>query len=240
MSNCSLIWVTKEAATDKNAGSGTLKAGTKPFDCALLLAHVCGLFERQAKMEKINTLSVQQSRDIAFVRQVEEASEQKVSKCYQCGNCMAGCAYTFVYDYPVSQIMRLIQLGQKDVVLKSRSIWLCASCQACTTRCPNDLDIARIMETLRIMSRRGGVVSEPDIRTFYDEFLRSVKTFGRVFETGLLPVYNIKARKPFADLDLAPRLLKKGKLTFLPTRIEGRKKIAEIFERLKDYRNVPS
>ncbi len=187
-------------------------------------------------MEQIHTLSIQ-SCDVDFIRRVEEASEQKVSKCYQCGNCMASCSYTFVYDYPVNQIMRLIQLGQKDVVLKSRSIWLCANCQACTTRCPNDLDVARIMETLRIMSRREGAVSEPDIRTFYDEFLGSVKTFGRVFETGLLPVYNFKAWKPFNDLDLAPRLLMKGKLTFIPSRIKGRKKIAEIFKRLKFHRN---
>ena len=187
-------------------------------------------------MEQITTLSIQQSCDADFIKRVEEDSEQKVSKCYQCGNCMASCAYTFAYDYPVNQIMRLIQLGQKDIVLRSSSIWLCANCQACTTRCPNNLDVARIMETLRIMSRREGTVSEPDIRTFYDEFLVSVKTFGRVFETGLLPVYNFKARKPFTDLDLAPGLLMKGKLTFIPSRIKGRKKIAEIFERLGVHR----
>ncbi len=184
-------------------------------------------------MEQITTLSIQQSCDVDFIKRVEEDSEQKVSKCYQCGNCIASCAYTFVYDYPVNQIMRLIQLGQKDIVLRSSSIWLCANCQACTTRCPNNLDVARIMETLRVMSRREGTVSEPDIRTFYDEFLGSVKTFGRVFETGLLPVYNLKTRKPFTDMDLAPKLFMKRKITFIPSRIKGRKKIAEIFERLR-------
>ncbi|SPF45968.1 heterodisulfide reductase, subunit C [Syntrophobacter sp. SbD1] len=190
-------------------------------------------------MKRVNSISIQQTFDADFVRQVEEASEQKVSKCYQCGNCMASCAYTFVYDYPVNQIMRFIQLGQKEIVLNSRSIWLCANCQACTTRCPNDLDVARIMETLRIMSRREETVTEPDIRIFYDEFLRSVKTFGRVFETGLLPVYNIRAGRPFTDMDLAPRVLKKGKLSFLPPRINGRKEIAGIFERAKLRRNRP-
>ncbi len=190
-------------------------------------------------MKRVDSLSIQQTCDADFVRQVEEASEQKVSKCYQCGNCMASCAYTFVYDYPVNQIMRLIQLGQKEIVLNSRSIWLCANCQACTTRCPNNLDVARIMETLRIMSRTEETVTEPDIRIFYDEFLRSVKTFGRVFETGLLPVYNLRASRPFTDMDLAPRVLKKGKLSFLPSRINGRKEIAGIFERAKLRRNRP-
>jgi len=184
-------------------------------------------------MERIHTLSIQESCDAKFIGKVEEASGQRLSRCYQCGNCSASCAYTYVYDYPVNQIMRLIQLGQRDAVLRSRSIWLCATCQACTTRCPNNLDVARIMETLRIMSREGGMVSEGDIRVFYDEFLRSVKTFGRVFETGLLPVYNIKAGKPFSDMDLAPRVLKKGKLALMPPRIKGRREVAEIFKRFE-------
>jgi heterodisulfide reductase subunit C len=181
-------------------------------------------------MERNNILSIQQSRDSDFIREVEEASGQNVSKCYQCGNCMASCVYTFAYDYPVTQIMRLVQLGQRDTVLSSRSIWLCANCQACTTRCPNNIDVAQVMEALRIMTRKACTVSQPDIQAFYDEFLRSVKTFGRVFETALLPVYNMRAKKPFTDFDLAPRLLKKGKITFFPALVKNRKKIAEIFE----------
>lgn len=184
------------------------------------------------KMERIHILSIQQSRNVDFIRQVEAASEQQLSRCYQCGNCSASCAYTYVYDYPVNQIMRLLQLGQKEVILKARSIWLCATCQACTTRCPCNLDVARIMECLRVMSREEGAVSLHDIQVFYDEFLRSVKTFGRVFETGLLPVYSLRAGKPFTDLDLAPRVLKKGKLAFLPHRIRGRQAVAEIFRRV--------
>jgi heterodisulfide reductase subunit C2 len=176
-------------------------------------------------------LLIQKSCDTGFIGQVEAVSGQKVSRCYQCGNCSASCAYTCVYDYPVSQIMRLVQLGQKELVLESRSIWLCATCQACTTRCPNNLDVARIMETLRIMSRREGKVSEGKIQMFYDEFLRSVKTFGRVFETGLLPAYSFKSAKPLTDMDLAPKVLMKGKLAFLPPRMKGRKEVAAIFHR---------
>jgi heterodisulfide reductase subunit C len=195
---------------------------------------------RKKEMKQQHTLSLQQARDDQFIRQVEEASGQNVSKCYQCGNCSASCAYTYVYDYPVNQIMRLVQLGQREIVLKSRSIWLCATCQACTTRCPNNLDVAKIMESLRIMSRGEGTVFEPDIRTFHDEFMRSVRTFGRVFESGLLPAYSLKARKPFTDLDLAPRVLMKGKLALTPPKMKGRKEVAEIFKRFNACRNGES
>lgn len=186
-------------------------------------------------MEHIHTLSIQKSCDPDFIRQVEEASGQNVSKCYQCGNCSASCNYTYVYDYPANQIMRLVQLGQKDVVLQSRSIWLCAACQACTTRCPCNIEVAKVMEALRVMSREEETVSLKDVRMFYDEFLKSVKTFGRVFETGLLPVFNLKAGKPFGDMDLAPKVLRKNKLHFIPSRIKGRRQVAEIFERFEEH-----
>lgn len=187
-------------------------------------------------MERAQTLAIQKTRDAEFIRRIEKDSGQKLARCYQCGNCSASCAYTYVYDYPVSQIMRLLQLGQREIVLKSRSIWLCANCQACTTRCPNNIDVARIMEALRILSREEETVSEDDIRIFYDEFLRSVKAFGRVFETGLLPAYNLRAKKPFADLDLAPLVLGKGKLAFLPHRIKGRGDVSGIFRRFEALR----
>lgn len=72
----------------------------------------------------------------AFQREVEKASGQKMAECYQCGKCSAGCPMVGYMDLPPSQVMRLIQLGRRDTVLGSRTIWLCASCETCTTRCP--------------------------------------------------------------------------------------------------------
>ncbi len=184
-------------------------------------------------MEPIHILDLQKTCDEDFIHEVEAASGQQVRKCYQCGNCSATCGFTRFYDYPVNQIMRLVQLGQRDIVLGSRSVWLCASCQGCTTRCPCNIDVASVMESLRVMSRKEKKVSESDIQMFYDEFLRSVKAFGRVFETGLLPVYGLLSKKPFTDMDLAPVVLRKGKLTFFPHRIGKRGEVAGIFKRFE-------
>jgi hypothetical protein len=57
-----------------------------------------------------------------------------------------------------------------------------------------------------------------------------------VFETGLLAAYNIKAGKPFTDIDLAPKVLKKRKLAVMPHMSRGRKAVADIFERFEKYR----
>ncbi|MFP5211911.1 MAG: 4Fe-4S dicluster domain-containing protein [Acidobacteriota bacterium] len=182
-------------------------------------------------MERLRNISIQSTYDERFVKRVEELSGQQVSKCYQCGNCSASCNYTYAYDYPTNQIMRLVQLGQKEAALKSRSIWICAACQACTTRCPCNIETAKVMEALRVMSRQEGMASQKDIRMFYDEFMRSVKLFGRVFETGLLPVFNLRSGRLMGDMDLAPLALKRRKITFLPHRIKGRKEVAGIIDR---------
>ena len=92
------------------------------------------------------------------------------------------------------------------------------------------------METVSFSTERNRKVSIKDVQLFYDEFINSVKIFGRVFETGLLAIYNLKAKKPFTDIDLAPKVLKKGKLSIIPHRIHGRKQVVDIFKRFEDYR----
>ncbi len=184
-------------------------------------------------MEVVN---ISTSCDAEFVRQVERESEQQTSLCYQCGNCTAGCPYTFVYDIPVSQIMRLVQAGQKKRVLSSRSIWLCATCESCTTRCPNNIDVARIMDVLRHMARREGYASEPAVKTFWDSFLDSVRQHGRVFEMGLVMQYVAKTGRFWTDVDLGPTMYAKGKLALKPHDIQGRDEVEKIFKRFQESR----
>lgn len=188
------------------------------------------------KMDRPTTLALNRTFDESFIRRVEQESGQQISRCYQCGNCGASCNYTCVYDYPVNQIMRLIQLGQKDIVLSSRSIWLCAACTACSTRCPCNIEVTRVMEALRVMSLEEGVVSLKEVELFYKEFLKSVKTFGRVFETGLLPLVNLKTGRLMNDLELAPKVLKARKLHVLPSIIRGRREVSAIFDRFESWR----
>lgn len=179
-------------------------------------------------MEVVN---IHDSRDESFIRAVEEESEQNVSLCYQCGNCTAGCPYTFVYDIPVSQVMRYLQAGQKETLLSCHSVWLCGSCQSCTTRCPNDIDVARIMDVLRHMARREGFYAEKNVKAFWDTFLESVRKHGRVFEMGLLAGYVAKTGRFWDDADLGPKILPKGKLSFSPHDIQGKEEVEKIFTR---------
>ena len=100
-----------------------------------------------------------------FVKKVEAISEQTLISCYQCGKCSAGCPMCFAMDLLPSQIIRLAQLGLEDDIAKANTIWICASCITCSVRCPKGVDLARVMEALRLITSRKNIdqVQIPEI-----------------------------------------------------------------------------
>jgi heterodisulfide reductase subunit C len=84
-----------------------------------------------------------------FIAKVEELSGQNLLACYQCGKCSAGCPAVSQMDILPNQIIRYAQLGFEDELLKSKSIWICASCFTCNSRCPKGINIAEVIEALR-------------------------------------------------------------------------------------------
>ena len=84
-----------------------------------------------------------------FVAKVEELSGQNLLACYQCGKCSAGCPAVSEMDILPNQIIRFAQLGLKDELQDSKSIWICASCMTCNVRCPKGINIAEVIEAIR-------------------------------------------------------------------------------------------
>lgn len=87
---------------------------------------------------------------------IKEISGEDVRACYQCGKCTAGCPLAAAMDLMPNQILRLIQVGDYEQALRSRTIWQCASCLTCAARCPKEVDPARVMEALRTLLLRRG------------------------------------------------------------------------------------
>lgn len=89
----------------------------------------------------------------AFTRKVNEMTNDMITLCEQCGICSTSCPVAEDMDLPPSEIMRLVQLGDR-YVLETKAIWVCASCFTCTVRCPRGVDLAKVNEALRQIKLR--------------------------------------------------------------------------------------
>lgn len=85
-----------------------------------------------------------------ILQKVEEISGQNAFSCYQCGMCSAGCPMAEEMDLLPNQVIRLLQMGAFEELLNSRTVWICASCYTCRARCPRGVDLARLMEAVRL------------------------------------------------------------------------------------------
>ncbi|AEB08703.1 4Fe-4S dicluster domain-containing protein [Desulfobacca acetoxidans] len=179
----------------------------------------------------------QLSPEVRFMEQVEEDGGIRVSTCYQCKKCTNGCPVTFAMDIYPDQVIRLVQMGQRQAVLTCSTIWVCSACETCTTRCPNEVDIAGIMDYLKAQALKSGIVL-PQRRTyvFHKVFLDDIRRRGRVFEGGLLPRYMLKSGEAWRklreldfkdDLELAYGMLRRGRMALYPQGIsmKGRAEI---------------
>ena len=89
-----------------------------------------------------------------FSKRVGDLSGEEIGLCFQCGGCSSACPMTSQMDLLPSKVMRLVQLGEEEV-LKSRTPWVCSTCFNCAVRCPRGIDIANVMEALRQILLRG-------------------------------------------------------------------------------------
>jgi heterodisulfide reductase subunit C2 len=164
-----------------------------------------------------------------------------VAACYQCKKCSAGCPLTFAMDLLPDRVIRLASLGQMETLLGCRTIWVCASCVTCTTRCPNGIDIAGVMDWLKEeASRQGKAVDQPEVAAFQRIFLESVRRAGgRLPEVALMQrftLFKLRRHPDFKELwenaKLGWALFKRGRLRPVgPSALKGRDEINQIFKR---------
>lgn len=169
-----------------------------------------------------------------FRIEMEKLSGQKISRCYQCGKCTAGCPAAHHMDLGPRRIMRGIQLGLKDDVLSSSTIWLCLACQTCSARCPLEIDIARVLEALRhkaVAERR--VPGDKNVAVFHKLFLQGIRRWGHIYELGLGGAFNLRTGQPLLNAEVLPLMLLKRKLPVVPRLSHGRGQIKAIFDRIK-------
>jgi heterodisulfide reductase subunit C len=169
--------------------------------------------------------------DGSFLADVKRGSGVSVSACYHCEKCTSGCPVSYAMDLPPNLLIRHIQLGQRERVLASETIWVCASCITCSTRCPNDIDLAHVMDTLRRMSMKEGSVGLPRVQAFHEAFMKAIRTHGRVHEIEMIARYKLKTASFLEDMGLGREMFTRGRIRIVPERIRGRKEVRRVLDR---------
>jgi len=181
--------------------------------------------------------------DETFLEQLEADGKFDTNACFQCRKCTNGCPVTFAMDLYPDEVIRLVILGQRETVLKCRTVWVCAACQTCTARCPNGVKIAELMDAIKERTLLEHVPGpQPQILTLHRVFLKNVGKWGRAFEGTLLPTYLLRSGQFLHkwreglwrwDIKFGWRLFCRGRFFHFPKKIKGKKEIGNILIRHK-------
>jgi heterodisulfide reductase subunit C2 len=176
-----------------------------------------------------------------IIGQVKELSGIDVSACLQCRKCTNGCPVAGFTDSSPSEIIKKLQLGAGGEILDTEIIWVCASCASCFSRCPMEINMAEVMDALRVLAEARGAAKPAGNAPLMNRILLgTIRRFGRTYDLGAMALYKAGTSSYGKDLDKVPTILKKGKIALLPPRGADRKTVKRIFANLDKTRKKPT
>lgn len=146
----------------------------------------------------------------ALAKKIASESDVKLHECYQCGKCTAGCPMAHAMDVMPRQVVRMLQLGMSEELMKSRTIWICAACHTCVERCPHEIDIPTLIERTRYEAKKQKFCAVSEVNVFTEAFLANVELFGKSQEVILEGLYNTLTRNFLQDMNNVPRMVLNG------------------------------
>lgn len=178
------------------------------------------------------TTRYEAARSTAFAEWLKrEAKGDTIRHCIQCGRCSAACPLSSYMEYSPRRIINLANEGFKDEVLSSFSIWLCASCYACSAECPKQVKITDIMYALKRKAIQERVYPKRfPIPVLAKEFFRMATSRGRITETPLVVVLFLKTNwfRFLSMMGLGLNLIRTGRLMLRLDKIKRRKELQTI------------
>lgn len=141
---------------------------------------------------------------------------EQLAHCIQCGTCSATCPLSIYMDYTPRRIIAMTRAGLKDDVLRSFTIWLCASCYACTVECPKNIKITDIMYALKRQAIEENIYPRRfSIPVLAREFFSLVRRNGRSSEGRVIVRMAFKTN-PFGYMKkafLGLKLMRQGRFS---------------------------
>jgi len=181
-------------------------------------------------MEIKRTIKYEADRVRGFSKEIMSVSGcEQLQSCIQCGTCSGTCPLSIYMDFSPRQVMALVRADFKNEVLRSKTVWLCASCYACTVECPRQIRITDIMYALKQRAIKDGIYPKHfPIPVLAKEFSEMVRSKGRITETLLVMRLFLKAnwRAVLGSWRLGLGLIRTGRFVIRHERIERRAELA--------------
>jgi heterodisulfide reductase subunit C len=155
----------------------------------------------------------------------------RIKECIQCGTCSASCPTSYAMDYTPREVIAAFRAGLLERVLKSNTIWLCASCYYCTVRCPSGIKLTDIMYELKRLAIEFDLAQKDAKAPVVSKiFVDNVNKDGRVSEVELVSKFMLKT-DPLGIIKMIPRatrLLRRGRMPLVRHRIKGVKEVESL------------
>lgn len=194
-----------------------------------------------------STLKYNAETSNALLKEVMDRSGQNLMSCYQCRRCASGCPVGDESGVTPDRLVRMILLGEQDNALNNLLVWRCVACYTCGTRCPNNIQTARINETLKQMSKEAH--AEPllsKVAAFHSAFMKSVSHFGRSNELEFMGLYELEnlikggVKTLMDDLKSTSKIgismLRKKRMHFKLDKTKGRSEIKGLYKKSAERR----
>ena len=178
------------------------------------------------------TLKFESDRTPGFGREVMSVPGcEALESCIQCGTCSGVCPLSIYMDSTPRQIMELTRSDFKSDVLKSTTIWLCASCYACTCECPREIRITDIMYELKQRALKEGVYPKRfPIPVLAQEFSSMATNWGRVSEMWVVVMMILRTNwfSGFKMWRTGINLMRTGRFSLAAEKIKRRDELARM------------
>ena len=188
--------------------------------------------QHKPTMELRRTIKYESDRVKGFGREVMSVPGcEQLESCIQCGTCSGVCPLSIYMDNTPRQIMELTRSDFKNEVLRSTTIWLCASCYACTVECPKQIRITDIMYELKQRAIQEGVYPKRfPIPVLAQEFYKMSHRQGRVTENYLATILFLKTNilAAIGQWKLGLNLLIRGRFPLWPEKIKRKDELVRM------------
>lgn len=183
---------------------------------------------------KISSPPLESELRASFWKHVTSFPEgEKIQNCLQCGTCTGACPVSDTMDITPRQTVALFRAGRIEDILRSRTLWICASCYSCTVRCPVDIRVTDTLYALKRLAMEQDIYpADFPVTRLARDFTKNIHQYGRNFELGLGLRFYLGANpsKLVGSAGLGTKLMRKKRLGVRPSSIKAINQVRAIID----------